>query len=161
MIGDDPVTCFPDDFPGTVWFRFQAGIKSTVVTAQSTDFKLDAPDSFRQDTTAALSTTNTAIDAAGKEVKVTTTPFVEFDVAYDAPLANCPKDTIQTVDDLTNADTSGCLNLVGHTARSTSAVDSTSSPRTGRCLTRAARTSRSHMTAHRSTSAPWSDCRAA
>ena len=68
------------------------------------DFKLDAPDSFRQDTTAALSTTNTAIDAAGKEVKVTTTPFVEFDVAYDAPLANCPKDTIQTVDDLTNAE---------------------------------------------------------
>jgi chitodextrinase len=115
VIGDDPVTCFPDDFPGTVWFRFQAGIKSTVVTAQSTDFKLDAPDTFRQDTTAALSTTNTAIDAAGKEVKITTTPFVEFDVAYDAPLANCPKDTIQTVDDLTNADTSGCLNIVGHT----------------------------------------------
>jgi len=115
VIGDNPVTCFPDDFPGTVWFRFQAGIKSTVVTAQNTDFSLDAPDSFRQDTTAALSTTNTAIDASGKEVKVTTTPFVEFDVAYDAPLANCPKDTIQTVDDLANADTSGCLNIVGHT----------------------------------------------
>ena len=143
-------------------FCFQAGIKSTVVTAQSTDFKLEAPDSFRQDTTAALSTTNTAIDAAGKEVKVTTTPFVEFDVAYDAPLANCPKDTIQTEDDLTNADTSGCLNVVGHTGE----VDIGSgfdlfSPRTGRCLTRAARTSRSHMTARRSTSARWSDCRAA
>ncbi len=98
VIGSDPVTCFPDDFPGTVWFRFRAGIKSTVVTAQTTNFKLDAPDTFRQDTTAALSTTNTAIDAAGKEVKVTTTPFVRFDVAYDAPFADCPKSTIQTTD---------------------------------------------------------------
>jgi PKD repeat protein len=115
VVGDDPVTCFPDDFPGTIWFRFQAGIKSTVVTAQSANFQLDAPDSFRQDTNAALSTTNTAIDADGKEVKVTTTPFVELDVAYDAPLANCPKDTIQSDDDLANADTSGCLNLVAHT----------------------------------------------
>jgi chitodextrinase len=115
VIGDDPVTCFPDDFPGTVWFRFQAGIKSTVVTAQNTNFSLNAPDTFRQDTTASLSTTNTAIDGAGKEVKVTTVPFVQLDIAYDAPLANCPKDTIQTVDDLMNADTSGCLNLVGHT----------------------------------------------
>src|SRR6266508_5892869 len=115
VIGSDPVTCFPDDFPGTVWFRFRAGIKSTVVTAQTTNFKLDAPDTFRQDTTAALSTTNTAIDAAGKEVKVTTTPFVQFDVAYDAPFADCPKSTIQTTDDLDNANTSGCLDLVAHT----------------------------------------------
>ena len=115
VIGDDPVTCFPDDFPGTVWFRFQAGIKSTVVTAQSTDFSLDAPDQFRQDTNAQFSTTNSAIDSDGKEVQVTTTPFVELDIAYDAPLANCPKSTIQTVDDLMNADTSGCLNVVGHT----------------------------------------------
>jgi PKD repeat protein len=115
VIGDDPVTCFPDDFPGTVWFRFRAGIKSTVVTAQNSDFTLNAPDQFRQDTNALLSTKNTATDSSGKEVKVTTTPFVEFDVAYDAPLANCPKDTIQTVDDLENADTSGCLNIVGHT----------------------------------------------
>jgi PKD domain len=115
ILGDDPVTCFPDDFPGTVWFRFQAGIKSTVVAAQTTNFSLDAPDQFRQDKDAALSTTNAAIDGAGKEVKVTTTPFVEFDVAYDAPLANCPKSTIQTVDELTNATTDGCLNAVGHT----------------------------------------------
>jgi PKD repeat protein len=115
VIGDDPVTCFPDDFPGTVWFRFRAGIKSTVVTAQNNDFTLNAPDEFRQDTNALLSTKNAATDSAGKEVKITTTPFVEFDVAYDAPLANCPKDTIQTVDDLENADTSGCLNIVGHT----------------------------------------------
>src|ERR1041384_2600528 len=35
VIGDDPVTCFPDDFPGTVWFRVRAGVKSTGVTAQS------------------------------------------------------------------------------------------------------------------------------
>src|SRR3954447_15814539 len=115
VIGSDPVTCFPDDFPGTVWFRFQAGIKSTVVTSQNNDFTLNAPDQFRQDTNALLSTKNAATDSAGKEVKVTTTPFIEFDVAYDSPLANCAKDTIQTVDDLTNADTSGCLNIVGHT----------------------------------------------
>jgi hypothetical protein len=115
VIGSDPVTCFLDDFPGTVWFWFQAGIKSTVVTVQHSDFSLNTPDTFRQDTTAALSTTNTVIDAAGKEVKITTTPFVEFDVAYDAPLANCSKDTIQTVEELAAADTSGCLNLVGHT----------------------------------------------
>src|SRR4051794_21965143 len=115
VIGDDPVTCFPDDFPGTVWYRFQAGIKSTVVTSQNNDFTLNAPDQFRQDTNALLSTKNTATDSAGKEVKVTTTPFVEFDVAYDSPLANCSKDTIQSVDDLANANTSGCLNIVGHT----------------------------------------------
>jgi hypothetical protein len=115
VVGDDPVTCLPDDFPGTVWYRFRAGIKSTAVTAQSNDFTLNAPDQFRQDTNALLSTKNTATDAAGKEVTVKTVPFVEFDVAYDSPLANCPKDTIQTDDDLTNADTSGCLNIVGHT----------------------------------------------
>lgn len=115
VIGDDPVTCFPDDFPGTVWFRFRAGLKSTVVTAQTNDFSLDSPDHFRQDTDAVLTSTNTVTDAAGKEVKVTTTPFVEFDVAYDAPLANCAKDTIQSIADLDTADTSGCLNIVGHT----------------------------------------------
>src|SRR5262245_33434247 len=51
-ITDDPVTCFPDFFPGTMWFRIQAGVKSTVVEVQPADFTLDNPDTFRQDTTA-------------------------------------------------------------------------------------------------------------
>lgn len=114
VIGDDPVTCFPDDFPGTAWFRVRAGVKSTVVTAQSADFSLDSPDSFRQDAQSTLTSTLKAVDASGKEVVVKTTPYVNVDIAYDAPLANCSKDTIQTVDDLTNADTSGCLNVVFH-----------------------------------------------
>ena len=114
IIGDDPVTCFPDDFPGTAWFRVRAGVKSTVVTAQSADFTLDSPDTFRQDASSTLTTTLKAVDATGKEVIVRTTPFVNFDIAYDAPLANCPKNTIETIDDLENADTSGCLNVVYH-----------------------------------------------
>jgi hypothetical protein len=117
VIGDDPVTCFPDDFPGTAWFRFQAGVKFKVITSQTADFSLTGPDTFRQDTTASFSTTLTAIDADGKEIKVEATPYVQADIAYDAPLADCPKDTIQNVAELEAADTSGCLDVVGHTGQ--------------------------------------------
>ena len=114
-ITDDPVTCFPDFFPGTLWFRIQAGVKSTVVTTQPADFTLDNPDTFRQDTTAGFSSTLIPQDGSAKEVKVTTTPFVNIDAAYDAPLANCPLSTIPDLAALSAADTSGCLNLVLHT----------------------------------------------
>lgn len=116
-ITDDPVTCFPDFFPGTMWFRVRAGVKSTVVTTQPADFTLDNPDAFRQDTTAGFSSTLVPQDGAAKEVKVTTTPFVNIDAAYDAPLANCPGGylAIPDVAALSAADTSGCLNLVLHT----------------------------------------------
>ncbi len=118
VVGSDPITCFPDDFPGTVWFRVLSGVDSTVVTAQSADFTLDSPDNPRQDSNAAFTTTLSAIDASGKEVTVKTSPFVQFDIAYDAPLANCPKNTIIDMSTNSNglmgADTSGCLNIVYH-----------------------------------------------
>lgn len=117
VIGDDPVTCFPDVFPGTLWFRAQAGIKFKVLTSQSADFALDGPDAFRQDTVAPFTTTLTVKDAAGHEVRVQATPYVDVDLAYDAPLANCPKDTITTVAQLENADTDGCLNAVLNTGQ--------------------------------------------
>jgi hypothetical protein len=116
---DDPTLCFPDDFPGTLWGRAQAGIDFTLVDSQTADVKLDAPDSFRQDTTAPFSVTLTAKDAAGKEVKVTATPWIDVDLAYDAPLANCPKSTITNLAELDAADTSGCLNIVVHTGQTT------------------------------------------
>lgn len=116
-ITDDPVTCFPDFFPGTMWFRVRAGVKSTVVTTQPADYTLDNPDTFRQDTTAGFSSTLVPQDGVAKEVKVTTTPFVNVDAAYDAPLANCSGGylAIPDVAALSAADTSGCLNLVLHT----------------------------------------------
>ncbi|MBF6599479.1 MAG: hypothetical protein IVW36_03090 [Dehalococcoidia bacterium] len=116
-ITDDPVTCFPDFFPGTMWFRVRAGVKSTVVTTQPADYTLDTPDTFRQDTTAGFSSTLVPQDGAAKEVKVTTTPFVNVDAAYDAPFANCAGGylAIPDVAALSAADTSGCLNLVLHT----------------------------------------------
>lgn len=115
VIGDDPVTCFPDVIPGTVWYRVQLGIKYQVLTAQSANFKLNGPDNFRQDTTASFNTTLTTVDVNGKEVTLKASPFIEVDVAYDAPVANCAKNTITTVQELMNADTSGCLNAVAHT----------------------------------------------
>jgi len=116
-ITDDPVTCIPDWFPGTIWFRIQAGVKSTVVTVQPADYTLDNPDTFRQDTTAGFSSTLVPKDGADKEVTVKTTPFVNIDVAYDAPFANCAGGYLAIPDTtaLANADTSGCLNLVLHT----------------------------------------------
>lgn len=111
------MTCFPDFFPGTIWFRIQAGVKSTVVTVEPSEFTLDNPDAFRQDTTAGFSSTLIPQDGAAKEVKMTTTPFINVDAAYDAPLANCAGGyvAIPDVDALAAADTSGCLNLVLHT----------------------------------------------
>src|SRR5205823_4558622 len=53
----DPTTCAPDYFPGTLWFRIQLGVTSMVLTAQSTSLTMNAPDSFRQDTTAPIVTT--------------------------------------------------------------------------------------------------------
>ncbi len=114
---DDPTLCFPDSFPGTLWGHVEAGVDFTVVQSQTADIKLDAPDTFRQDTTAPFSVTLTAKDAAGHEVKVQATPWIEIDLAYDAPLANCPKSTITTVAQLDVADTSGCLNAVWHPDR--------------------------------------------
>lgn len=116
-ITDDPVTCFPDFFPGTMWFRIRAGVKSTVVTVQPADYTLDNPDTFRQDTTASFSSTLLPQDGPDKEVTVKTTPFVNIDAAYDAPLANCAGGYLAIPDTtaLANADTSGCLNLVLHT----------------------------------------------
>ena len=116
-ITDDPVTCFPDWFPGTMWFRIRAGVKSTVITTQPAAFTLDNPDTFRQDTHAGFSSTLVPQDGAAKEVKVTTTPWVNVDAAYDAPLANCGGGylAIPDVDTLSVVNTSGCLNLVLHT----------------------------------------------
>jgi hypothetical protein len=115
---NDPILCLPDDFPGTVWFRVLSGVDSTVVTAQSAAFTLDSPDSPRQDSTASFTSTLSTVDAAGKEVTVKTTPFVQFDIAYDAPPANCPKSTVVDLstnsDGLYGVDTSGCLNIVYH-----------------------------------------------
>jgi hypothetical protein len=115
MVGDDPVTCFPDEFPGTLWFRARAGVKFKVLTNQAADFTLEGPDAFRQDTVAPFTTTLVAKDASGHEVRVQATPYVEVNLAYDAPLANCPKDTITTVQELMDANTEGCLNFVHHT----------------------------------------------
>jgi hypothetical protein len=114
---DDPTLCEPDFFPGTLWFRAQAGVDFTVVDAQTADFNLSGPDSFRQDTTAPFSTTLTVKDAAGEEVHVKASPWFNVDAAYDAPPANCSKDTITTDDELTAADTNGCLNLVVHSGK--------------------------------------------
>ena len=116
---DNPITCFPDDFPGTLWAHIHVDLQTTVVRAAAGDLTLEAPDAFRQDATSTFKTTFVAKDAAGKEVKVTTEPVLSAQAAYDAPLANCPKTRITTVDQLTTAiDTSPadeCLNVYGAT----------------------------------------------
>ena len=114
VIGDDPVTCFPDDFPGTIWFRVGVGLDAVVLTAQSAEFNLNTADTFRQDSSATFTTILKTVDASGKEVTLKLTPFLFFDVAYDTPLANCPKNTITSIAELEAADTSGCLNAVAH-----------------------------------------------
>jgi PKD domain len=116
---DDPTSCFPDDFPGTFWGHLHVGIRTTVVRAAAGDLTLERPDTFRQDATSTFITTFVAKDAAGKEVTVTTEPFVQFQAAYDAPLANCPKSRIPDVAALETfidtAPASECLNLYGDT----------------------------------------------
>lgn len=114
VIGDDPITCFPDDIPGTVWAHIEAGITTTVVSAAAADVTVQAPDSFRQDTTAPFTTTLVTKDASGKEFKVTVSPWVHFWGAYDAPLANCSKNhvTVQTLlDGIDTSDPGECINV--------------------------------------------------
>lgn len=114
-LDDNPVTCFPDDFPGTLWAHIEAGIHTTVVSAGVADATIQGPDSLRQDTTAPFTTTMIAKDASGKEFKVTTTPWVHVWAAYDAPIANCDDPNHVTVDSLkAGIDTSPadeCLNV--------------------------------------------------
>jgi PKD repeat protein len=113
---NDPTLCFPDDFPGTAWFWITAGVRYKVVSAQTANFGLEAPDSFRQDTNAPFATTLDAVDASGKEIRIEATPYIRAAIAYDTPLANCPKNTITSVAQLLAASTSGsCLNAVGDT----------------------------------------------
>lgn len=113
-IGIDPITCFPDSFPGTLWAHIRAGIHTTVVTATVADLTLQAPDTFRQDSQAPFSTTLVTKDGAGKEVKVTTTPWVEVQAAYDSPLANCAANHVTLATLIAGIDTapaSECVNI--------------------------------------------------
>ena len=113
-IGSDPITCFPDSFPGTLWAHIEVGIRTTVVTATVADLTLQAPDTFRQDSQAPFSTTLVTKDGAGKEVKVTTTPWVQVQAAYDSPLANCDANHVTLATLIAGIDTtpaSECVNI--------------------------------------------------
>lgn len=117
---DDPVYCLPDDFPGTFWGHLHVGIHTTVVRAAAGDLTLERPDSFRQDATSTFTTTFVAKDVAGKEVRVTTEPFIQFQAAYDGPLlaTNCAKDHVTLATLAAGIDTapgSECVNLYGDT----------------------------------------------
>ena len=116
---NDPVSCLPDDFPGTLWAHIHVDLHTTVVRAAAGDLTLEAPDTLRQDATSTFKTTFVTKDASGKEFKVTTEPVLSAQAAYDAPLANCPKDRITSVSQLTTAiDTSPsdeCLNVYAAT----------------------------------------------
>ena len=114
---NDPTACLPDGFPGTLWGRARAGIDFTVLSSQTADFSLTAPDSFRQDVNAPFAVTLTAKDAAGQEIKVQAKPWFNVDLAYDTPIANCPKNTITSTAELDAASTAGCLNRVVHSGR--------------------------------------------
>ena len=113
-IGIDPITCFPDSFPGTLWAHIEVGIHTTVVTATVADLTLQAPDTFRQDSQAPFSTTLITKNGAGKEVKVTTTPWVQVQAAYDAVLANCNKNHVtvaKLIAGINTAPASECVNI--------------------------------------------------
>ncbi len=119
IASDDPTACFPDNFPGTFWGHLNVGIRTTVVRAATANLTLERPDTYRQDATSTFTTTFLATDSAGNEVTVTTEPFVQFQGAYDAPLANCPKSRITAVSQLETfidtAPAAECLNVYGDT----------------------------------------------
>ncbi len=115
IIGDDPRTCPIDLFPGTVWFRVRAGVKSTSVVTQTADLSVEAPTELKKGSPAAIKSTLVAKDGPAKEVRATTTPFVMIDLAYDKIGADCAKDRIKDVAELEAAQTTDCLDFVKHT----------------------------------------------
>ena len=116
----DPATCWPDYFPGTMWFRIHAGLRDTVVNTQPATLSVSALDTVRQGDEADITTTLTPTDGTGKEAVVRSTPYIGIDVAYDActgafvcpDTPRCAADHITTVEALVAATAEGCIDFV-------------------------------------------------
>lgn len=114
IFGGDPRYCFPDLFPGTVWFRIQAGVKSTSVVTQAADLAVEAPGSLQKGSSAEIKSALAAKDGAAKEVRASTTPFLVVDVAYDKIGADCARDRIKDAAELDAAQVGDCIDAVVH-----------------------------------------------
>jgi hypothetical protein len=116
----DPITCLPDAFPGTMWFRVNVGLRDTVVNSQPASLSVSGPETVAQGDEADITTTLSPSDGEGKEAVVSSAPFVRIDVAYDAcsgpfgcpDTPRCAADHITTVEQLVETKAEGCIDFV-------------------------------------------------
>jgi PKD repeat protein len=88
VFGGNPVTCFPDVFPGTLDMTVTFSVDSEAALKAAGHFTLVFPDNVRQGRNLALSAQLVAFDDVGKEALLQSTINVHLDVAYDEPLAD-------------------------------------------------------------------------
>jgi PKD repeat protein len=88
VFGGNPVTCFPDVFPGTLQMTVTFSVDSAAALKAAGHFTLVFPDTVRQGRNLNLSAQLVAFDDVGKEALLDSTINVHLDVAYDRPLAD-------------------------------------------------------------------------
>lgn len=108
----DPATCPDDNFPGQTWFSIEAGIRNTVVTAQSANFSVTNPDDMAQGESANFTHSLAPVNLDGTEFVVRSEPYIRLVLAYDEPGSDCPANSLTTEEQLRSATTDGCLAIV-------------------------------------------------
>ncbi|MGH2641193.1 MAG: PKD domain-containing protein [Actinomycetota bacterium] len=88
VFGGNPVTCFPDVFPGTLDMTVTFSVDSEAALKAAGHFTLVFPDTVRQGRNMALSAQLVAFDDVGKEALLDSTVNIHLDVAYDRPFAD-------------------------------------------------------------------------
>ena len=88
VFGGNPVTCFPDVFPGTLQMTVTFSVDSAAALKAAGHFTLVFPDNVRQGRDLDLSAQLVAFDDVGKEALLNSTVNIHLDVAYDRPIAD-------------------------------------------------------------------------